>query len=339
MAVRSVLAVTNIFPTLASPSSGTFVERQIAGLRQVGIDVEVLFVDREAEGMASYRQVGPRVRAALSHDRHDLVHVMYGGILADLATRASDLPTVVSFCGSDLVGAKRSGLVRGLTASYGVRASHRAARRAAGVIVKSVGLGDALPDDVDRAHVRIIPNGVDLERFRPLPGQECRSLLGWADDGFHAVFHDRGDPDKRLDLATAACDELGRRGVPVRLHLMRSLAHDEVPQWLNGADALLLTSLHEGSPNTVKEALACDRPVVATDVGDVRERIEGIDGCWIAQPDPVDLADKLAAVHGRPAPRSVAGRSAVSELSLEAVARRVADFYDHILRSERHGGR
>jgi len=272
-----------------------------------------------------------RVRDALVGGTYDLVHVMYGGILADLATRAATVPTAVSFCGSDLVGAKRSGVIRELTAGYGVRASHRAAKRAAGVIVKSANLRDALPDDVEPTRVRIIPNGVDVERFRPLPGDQCRGHLGWADDGFHVVFHDRGDPDKRLDLASAACEELGRRGVGVQVHLMTGLTHDEVPQWLNAADVLLLTSLHEGSPNTVKEALACDRPVVSTDVGDVRERIEGIEGCWVADADPLDLADKLAAVHRRPRPRTVAGRVAVSDLSLEAVARRIGDFYDDIL--------
>ncbi len=327
----SVLAVTNIFPNVRAPSSGTFVERQVAGLRRAGIDVEVMFVDREGDGMAAYRAVGSRVRAALTAGTYDLVHVMYGGILADLATRASDVPTMVSFCGSDLLGAKRAGMVRRLVAGYGVRASHRAAKRADGVIVKSANLRDALPGDVDRAHVQIIPNGVDFERFRPLSPEDCRRGLGWDDDGFHVVFHDRADPDKRLELARAACDQLGRRGVPVRLHLMTSLAHDEVPQWLNGADVYLLSSLHEGSPNTVKEALACDRPVVSTDVGDVRERIGGIDGCWIAEPDPVDLADKLAAVHARPRPRIVAGRSAMAGLSLDAVAGRIADFYADIL--------
>ncbi len=327
----SVLAVTNIFPNPRSPSSGTFVERQVAGLRGAGVTVEVLFVDRETEGMASYRRAGARVAAAVSGGRHDLVHAMYGGVLADVATRAAGIPSVVSFCGSDLMGAQRSALVSRATAAYGVRASHRAARRASGVIVKSAGLGDALPGDVDRTKVSIIPNGVDFERFRPLPGPDCRARLDWAEDEFHVVFHDRGDPDKRLDLARAACDELARRGVPVRLHLMQDLAHDEVPQWLNAADVLLLTSLHEGSPNTVKEALACDRPVVSTDVGDVRERIGDVEGCWIADADAADLADKLDVVHLRPRPRSVAGRAAMSDLSLEAVARRMEDFYGHIL--------
>ena len=100
----SVLAVTNIYPNPRSPSSGTFVERQVAGLREAGLAVEVLFVDREAEGMVSYAKVRSRVRAALAAGDHDLVHVMYGGILADQATRAAGMPTVVSFFGSDLMG-------------------------------------------------------------------------------------------------------------------------------------------------------------------------------------------------------------------------------------------
>ena len=70
---------------------------------------------------------------------------------------------------------------------------------------------------------------------------------------------------------------------------------------MNAADAVLLTSLHEGSPNAVKEAMACDVPVVAVDVGDVRERIGDADGCYVAAATPEALADKLLLVVGRPA--------------------------------------
>jgi teichuronic acid biosynthesis glycosyltransferase TuaC len=91
---------------------------------------------------------------------------------------------------------------------------------------------------------------------------------------------------------------------------------------------VLLTSLHEGSPNIIKEALACNRPVVSLDVGDVRERIQGIDGCYVALPNPDDLAAKLCLVH-RSFSR-VNGRVKMQELSIERIALSLKGFYEEI---------
>ncbi len=108
--------------------------------------------------------------------------------MADMVTRAvGDVPTVVSFCGSDLLGERLSGLVRKFVSRYGVMASHKAAKRATGIIVKSENLRDALPNFVDRSKVRIIPNGIDLERFRPLCQETCRARLGWNASHFHVL--------------------------------------------------------------------------------------------------------------------------------------------------------
>src|SRR4030095_2056880 len=94
-------------------------------------------------------------------------------------------------------------------------------------------------------------------------------------------------------------------------------------------DVVLLTSLHEGSPNIVKEALACNRAVVSVDVGDVRERIEGIEGCYLALPEASDLAAKLRLCHAGPS--RVAGRIKMQDLSLEHIARRLTEFYEDVL--------
>jgi teichuronic acid biosynthesis glycosyltransferase TuaC len=140
-----------------------------------------------------------------------------------------------------------------------------------------------------------------------------------------------GDPRKRFDLAQAAVEVIKQWGIPAELHQLRGVLHDQVPIWLNASDVVLLTSLHEGSPNVVKEALACNRPVVSVDVGDVRERIEGIEGCYLALPDSSDLAAKLRLVHARQS--RVAGRTKMQDLSLECIARRLTQFYEDVLSS------
>src|SRR6476469_9422675 len=174
-----ILAVTNMYPTQEAPSSGIFVEQQIVGLRQIGLDVPLVFVKRLEQGMSSYAGLGRRIRAEVERSRPDLVHVMYGGVMADQITRAIDsVPVVVTFHGSDLLGERTAGPVRKLIAQYGVRASRKAARRAAGVVVVSKVLENALPGGVDRVRTRVIPCGIDLRRFAPLDRTGCCERLG-----------------------------------------------------------------------------------------------------------------------------------------------------------------
>ena len=105
---------------------------------------------------------------------------------------------------------------------------------------------------------------------------------------------ERDRPEKRFVLAETAVELLNEGGRDVELHALAGVPHEEVPPWLNAANVVVLTSRDEGSPNAVKEALACDVAVVSVDVGDVRERIESIDGCYIAEePSPQGVAGAL----------------------------------------------
>src|SRR5437899_9398818 len=101
-----VLCVTNMLPSAATPRAGTFIEQQIEGLKRIGVDVEVLLIDRASRGPFQYIRTGSLVRGAVARKQYAVVHVMYGGLLADLATRVlAGVPIVVSFCGVDLLGA------------------------------------------------------------------------------------------------------------------------------------------------------------------------------------------------------------------------------------------
>lgn len=328
-----LLAVTNLYPTLQTPTIGTFIEQQVLGLRRTGLDVDVMLVNRGERGMRSYFTMGAELRSRIEQFQPDVVHAMYGGVLSERVTRiVRDRPTVVSFCGSDLLGELLSGSMRRIISEYGILASHIAARRAVGIVVKSRNLEEALPATVDRSKVRIIPNGIDLERFRPLNQVDCRNKLRWDPSKFHVLFPtNAGDPRKRIYLAQAAIDKANRSGLNAEMHQLRGVPHEEVPIWLNASDVVLLTSLHEGSPNVIKEALACDLPVVSLDVGDVRERVSGIEGCYIAMPDPDDLGIKLGLV-GAGGGR-IAGRERMQPLSLEQTALHLGSFYREVLES------
>lgn len=328
-----VLAITNMYPTPQAPALGIFIEQQIQGLTQIGLEVNVMFVDRLQKGMGEYlglrRQVHPKVK----HFKPDVVHVMYGGILAHQVTRiVDDRPTVVTFHGSDLLGENCSGFLRKIMGSFGVWASKRAARQASGIVVVSKGLRETLPKDVGRSKVRIIPCGIDLKRFKPLDPQTCRDRLGWDPDRYHALFSSAANhPVKRPNLARAAVETLNRWGTPIEMHYLHGVSNDIVPMWLNASDVVLLTSLSEGSPTIIKESLACNVPIVSLDVGDVSECIQGIEGCYLALPEPDDLATKLHMVLA--GHRRVAGRVKMQRFSLERTALRLMDFYGELLES------
>jgi len=330
----NVLAVTNMYPTPQAPSSGIFVEQQIAGLRRIGLDVRLVFVPRLERGMRAYAGLGTRIRSQVGQYRPDLVHVMYGGVMADQVTRhVRTVPVVVTFHGSDLLGEGGAGPLRRMIAQYGVRASRKAARRASGIIVVSKILEDALPDAGHRARTRIIPCGIDLERFSPLDRLQCCTRLGWSPDAFNVLFpSSAANPVKRAHLAGCAIELLRRSGLDVRLHYLTGVTNDQVPTWLNAADVVLLTSAHEGSPTVVKEALACNRPIVSVDVGDVGERIDAVNGCHLSPAEPSALADALRMV--RESRQPIAGRRVAESLSIERIADRLRGFYEEVLGAE-----
>ncbi|HEV3407609.1 MAG TPA: glycosyltransferase, partial [Gaiellaceae bacterium] len=122
-----VLVVTNMYPTEAVPYAGAFVAAQVESLRAAGVDVDVFHLDRPEHGRNVYRGLAEKVKELVSELEPDLVHVMYGGVMADAVTRAvRDRPVVVSFCGTDLLGGRADGIVARLAVRYSARASRRA---------------------------------------------------------------------------------------------------------------------------------------------------------------------------------------------------------------------
>ncbi len=327
-----ILVVTNMYPTPARPAEGTFVEQQVKSLRREGLQVDTLLASRGRWGPAVYLSLPKRLKALLGTLQPDLVHVMYGGVMAALVTRrVTDRPVVVSFCGTDLLGGDYFNYPRRLVVKCGVYASRTAAARAAGIIVKSRELAEALPGRIDSNRVWIIPNGVDLARFRPLSRSASRRQLGWKEGDFHALIAAHpGHKRKRVGLAREAVALLRREGKPVQLHLLQNVPHEKVPVWLNASDVVIVASIHEGSPNIVKEALACDRPIVSTDVGDVRERIADIEGCFLTSPSATAMAQAIRSALDSKG--SLQERERMRGLSLERVAGRLVAVYAKVLK-------
>jgi glycosyltransferase involved in cell wall biosynthesis len=330
-----VLVVTNLLPTPDAPHAGRFTQQQIEALRRIGLDVEVLFVDRAKNGMRAYARLPAMLRKAVALFKPDLVHVMYGGIMSRLVSHVvRDRPVVVTFHGSDLLGQAHERPVRRFLGACGVIASRQAARRCDGIVAVAEHLLKRLPENIPSSRIQIIPCGIDLDLFKPIDRALCRERLGWTQDTFHVLFQYTGDPVKRPELAQAAVERLKALGVNAELRHLCGVSYDQVPIWLNGSDVLLVTSHHEGSPTIVKEALACNLPIVSVRVGDIPQRIQEIEGCHLSAPNAMELAVNLQKV--RMNPGRIEARETIRSVSAEHCARLLSQFYSQVV--GRRGG-
>jgi glycosyltransferase involved in cell wall biosynthesis len=316
-----VLVVTNMWPSAERPHWGAFVKSQADSLAALGCE-NTLYEIRGYRSSLEYL----RAMAEIPHRARDcgaeLVHAHYG--FAGAAATRVNAPLVVSFCGDDLLGRPDARGRSTLKSRALIPVSLHAARRADGVIVKSEEMRHVLDDVAD---VRVIPNGVDLQRFAPEPRAAARAALGWPEAGQVLLF--AGDPHeerKNWPLAQATRAALGARGLDVRLEAVYGRPQADMVRAMNAADLLLLPSFHEGSPNVVKEAMAVGLPVVAAPVGDCAERLRDVSPSWVER--WVGGFATAAAAALTDARRSN-GRDVIARtLSLEAVAKQVFAVYE-----------
>ena len=203
--------------------------------------------------------------------------------------------------------------------------SHIAARRATQIICVSPGVREHIAYVKDRVH--LLPCGINMERFRPMPKDECRAKLGWKFDEQIMLFNAGSNPiRKRIDLAQAAFAHAKRRIPNLRLHVFGgNTLNDEMPLYYNAADCLLVASDYEGSPMVVKEAMACNLPVVSVDVGDVVERLAGVSPSAIVARDPAALGDAVVDMISLGCRSN--GREMMRDLSEEAIAAKIVSIY------------
>jgi teichuronic acid biosynthesis glycosyltransferase TuaC len=319
-----VLMVTSDWLWNSWGGPAVFIARQAEFLRREGVQVDILPF-RGARNPRNYLAAWKEVHRRVNRGGYDLVHAQFGQ--SGMTALPKSIPLVVTFRGDDLEGIiGESG--RYTPSGWLLRLlSREVARRANAVIVVSDHMKRYLPRSV-AAHV--IPSGIDLELFRPEPRDAVRQRLGLPLDLRLVLFV--GNPElarKRYPMARAAVEQVNRV-FPTRLLVGWEMQHQQIADLMNACDALVLTSMQEGSPNSVKEALACNLPVVAVPVGDVASRLEGIEGCELCPDQRVETiaAGLTRVLHRR---NRIDGRSAVQSLDERLLTQRLIDIYRSIL--------
>lgn len=301
--------------SLVTNGQARFYKQQVRALRDRGVEVDTMEIPgeryedsdnvRDRSPVDYARFYGDAVRA--SSDGYDLVHASYG-LTAPPAVVQPSTPSIVSFWGSDLMG------------TFGP-VSKLSARSADEVVVMSTEMAEQLGRPCS-----IIPHGIDTDRFSPMDPEEAREAVGWDREAHHVLFPyspDRGIKNyERAERVVQAADR--RLEDPIALQTISGVPHEEMPNYVNAASALLLTSDREGSPNSVKEALACNTPVVSTDVGDVAERVRDVEPSVVGRSDP-ELVDGLVEV--LEAGERSNGRVMVDDIDLETQVERLHGVY------------
>jgi glycosyltransferase involved in cell wall biosynthesis len=319
-----LLMITPVWPLPNEARTTHFIRRQVEALQAAGVEVDVFHFEARRK-LLNYARAWRRLRRKLRGGNYDLLHAQFGqsGLLALPKRR----PLVVTLRGSDLLGIVRSDGRPALAGKLLQRISRIVARRADGVVVVSEHMKAHLPRGVPSV---VIPSGLDFNLFRCIPRDEARRQLGVPLDVRLVLFVGNPEaPRKRFGLAQQAVN-LVSPAVNAQLIVAWGLTHQEVVLRMNAADALVFTSMQEGSPNVVKEALACNLPVVSVAIGDVPLRLSGIEGCELcADERPETIAAALERVLREP--RRIAGRETVEALDEQVTTGNLIDLYRSIL--------
>lgn len=284
-------------------------------LEKEGIDIRYFGI--KGNGIIGYLKAIPSLRKTILEGGYDLVHVHYGLSAFAVSLTFSGVPIVASLMGSDVLA---GGWLRKANKFF-ARFFWDA------IIVKS----KDMKRKSELIGARVVPNGVDTERFIPMNSALAKQKMGWNQNKMHILFGSNpARPEKNFKLFKAALDLINEDG-NIEYHPLHGFSHEEIPLVLNASDVVVLSSKWEGSPNVIKESMACNCTVVSTLVGDVPWLFESKPkGCFGSSLKLQDFQNVLEnAISFKVNGNQASGRKRIEALALgeEAVARRIIEIY------------
>jgi glycosyltransferase involved in cell wall biosynthesis len=314
-----------IIPGSPEGNSMIFSKRQAGELAAQGADVHVHYLSSRTNPIYLFKELF-RLRALVKSMKPDVVHAHYGTVTSFLASWAGAKHLVVTFHGSDLNFVKSEFFLKELFAKL---LSQLSVLRASAVLCVSNRLLEKLW--WRKGIARVLPFGVDTNNYYPIAQEEARERVGFSQEVEFILFNNSAAV-KRFDMAQAAVQVLKEEGRPIELvALSGGVTYERMLLLLNACNCLLICSDSEGSPVMVKEAMACNLPVVATDVGDVASVIGGSQPMAVADQQSEALANALRKVlmeKGRSNGREVI---IAKELNSDRIAERLMMVYSEIM--------
>jgi len=297
------------------------------------VNVELYYI--KGKGIIGYLKNILPLHKQIKNKHYNIIHAHYGlsGWIA-LIAKNKRTKLVISFMGNDILGDHAN---KGSSTSYGnllVALNLHFAKYADYIVVKS----NEMSQKIKIANKSIIPNGVNLSIFCSLDRNVALKKVGWNPALRHVLFMSNPDrPEKNFSLTNTALKLTEIESI--QLHFLNQIPQNELVYYYNAAEVCILTSYHEGSPNVIKEAMACNRPIVCTDVGDVSWQMGNTKGCYICSFDPMDIATKVRfALEFSQTKICTKGRDRIIELGLdsETIAGKIIEVYNKVLKIEKN---
>lgn len=274
-----VLHITNNYPTEKYPVFGVFVKEQIESLSNLGIKNEVYFINGREKGKIEYIKSIFRIRKLLKNKQYDLIHCHHAltALCLILSGRVWKFKSIVSYQ-SNPINEQGRYIYKIIKNNFNA------------VILKNNS------QIVNGKTVFYQPNGVNIDFFKPIDKKDCINKLKLNKDRRYILFVSSNfeRKEKRYDKFQQVMQLLRDKYNLNDLEELKLLNTERslVPYYFNAASLHLLTSDFEGSPNSVKEAMSCNIPVVATNVGNVKDMLEGVSGSYVSNTNnPEELAD------------------------------------------------
>ena len=308
-----VLHVTNAFPNAKNTSKGIFIKSQIESLQKINIQVKIFVIDG-IESKVNYFKAFFQLRRIIKEEKFDLIHAhhVFCGIIVYFSSKC---PTIVSFLGSDVKEKFKNKLVNWL-----VRKDLKFIFKSK-VMLKSVRISEE--------KYKIIPNGLNLSLFPVTPKADARQKLGLDLNKFYILFISAVSihrPVKRYKLAEESVKYFKEKyNKNIEIHAFSDIPQDKLYLYYNAYDCFLLTSVSEGSPNAVKEAIFCNLPIISVDVGDVKERIRNLENSFIVKDNSYDISEAINEVMKNNSRSN--GRETIQSLDEVVIAKNIYKYY------------
>lgn len=281
------------------------------GKQQALMGHDVMYFGIKGKGIKSYLLAAQRLRRYLQTHPCDVIHGHYIWSVFVAALQSKRFIRIGSFIGSDLY----------------IKFSRRIARYVVTPLLDGIVVMNSVMAGFvgKKNNILVTPYGVDSVTFIPM----CYSAFPIhplvKKDEINILFSSRFDrEEKNSQLANEACDVVNRK---INLIEFKGLTRSEVVVLLNQVDLLLMTSLWEGSPQVVKEAMCCNCPVVSTNVGNVAWLLDGVDNSFICKPDPQIIAQAITLIAERGMRSNGRERIIALKLSQKEIASKILDYY------------
>ena len=274
-----VLHITTNYPTPKFPVFGIFVKEQVESLEKEGVQCDVFFSNgKEKGGIKEHRLSILRMWNLLRKNHYDVIHCHHSisGLILLLCGGAFLNKCVLSY---------QNDPTREFGGKWLFYIFYLFFNR---IIVKNKS------KYLHKRKVVYLPNGTNSDFFRPMDKISCRQQLGWDIDKLYVLYMDSNAgtrTQKRHDRYVECLELLKSEFDNIISVELTNTPREQIPIYMNACNLHLMTSDFEGSPNSVKECMCCNTPVVSTDVGNVRDMIGDIPGCYVTETkDPKELA-------------------------------------------------